>query len=103
MNEIVLKVAKPPVSFVAVQDYVLLEQLPPMGEMAEGSLPTFRVLAIGPGAWDSGNYVKTALCEGDIVYQPMSGVKVVIDGNPLLLTQERVIPGMLPIYEELTE
>lgn len=59
-------------------------------EKEEGAV--FKVVAVGPGIWDAGVFIKTLLKPGDMVITASYGVsKFTYDGKKVILSRERDI------------
>lgn len=61
-------------------------------DRTKGDNVVFRVIASGPGVWDSGKFVPNKLKPGDLIITPVYGIsKFEYKGKPIILSRERDI------------
>ena len=90
-------------NFLPATDFLLVR---PLKENSAGSivLPTDeksarkgKVLASGPGRWDSGTFIKNETKTGDTVFYPnYAEVSIRLEDEDLVLVSEKDLLGRLP-------
>lgn len=104
-----LKIARPPVPFEPLNDWVLIEMVPegftPGGiavpEGADVGAKVGKILAIGPGRMSEyGVCIETSLEIGAVVYPPLQGITVTIQGKDYVICREEQLLGRVPKENE---